>query len=126
MPLVVLAWLLPKATNIFMRLSRARQGVMCEVVVIRLPFMKKEGSIEFTVDFGDSTSLISFHVSVMGGNVSGGSVVHVGFKGGAHVNFVSVKGKVPSPAGGHEVVVKGDGAAVSELLSGSDVGLPTI
>jgi hypothetical protein len=54
-------------------------------------------------------------------------VVHVGFKGGgAPVNFVSVKGKVPSPAGGHEVVVKGDGAAVSGLLSGSNVGLPAI
>ncbi len=65
-------------------------------------------------------------VAVMGGNVSGGSFVQVGFKGGAPVNFVSVEGKVLSPAGGHEVVVEGDGAAVSGLLSGSDVGLPAI
>jgi hypothetical protein len=47
------------------------KAVVCEVVAIRLPFIKKEGSIEFTVNFGDSTSSISFHVSVMGGNVSG-------------------------------------------------------
>jgi hypothetical protein len=47
------------------------KAVVCEVIVIQLPFMKKEGSIEFTVNFGDSTSSISFHVSVMGGNISG-------------------------------------------------------
>jgi hypothetical protein len=35
-------------------------------------------------------------------------------------------GNVPSQAWGHEVVVKGDGAAVSGLLSGSGVGLPKI
>ncbi len=36
-------------------------------------------------------------VAGMGGNVSGGSVVHIGFKGRAPINFISVKGKVPSP-----------------------------
>jgi hypothetical protein len=49
----------------------------------------------------------------------------VGFKGGVPVNFVSVEGKVPSPAGGHEVA-EGDRVAVSGLLPGSNVGLPTI
>ena len=50
----------------------------------------------------------------------------VGFKGGAPVNFVSIEGKVSLPAGGHEVVVESNGAAVSGLLSGSDIGLLTI
>ena len=35
-------------------------------------------------------------------------------------------GNVPLQAWGHEVVVEGDGAAVSGLLSGSGVGLPKI
>ena len=55
-------------------------------------------------------------MAVMGGNVSGWSVVHVGFKGGAPINFVSIEGKVPLQAGGHEIVVKGNGVTVSVLL----------
>ncbi len=67
------------------------------------------------------TTLVEFDVVpvavVEGGNVAaviGGKVMAV------------VSGNVPSQAWGHEVVVEGDGAAVSGLLSGSNVGLPAI